>query len=197
MISLQQWTDLAKPGDIVGFSGNDFAADIINIGTYALPRWGLSHVGMLCKHPDYGLLLYESTTFNDKPCVIQKKMFSGTQAQYPRDKVFGYGGRVWLYSLRRRLSTDEHLLLQCFLNGSVGTPYDMIGAFRSGGEGFRYLESRMHEENLHRIFCSEWCAAAMRHIGRFGTDDASKWNPNAFCRALLDRVEVVSPVRVK
>jgi hypothetical protein len=173
------------------------ASDIINIGTYALPRWGLSHVGILCPHPDHGLLLYESTTFNEKKCVITGKIFSGTQAQYPRDKVFTYDGRVWLYSLKKPLDQIELLKLQVFLNGTIGTPYDMVGAFRSGGEGFRYLESKMHTESLSSIFCSEWCAAAMREIGRFPTEDASKWNPNALCRELLRSVRVISPVRVK
>jgi hypothetical protein len=197
MISLKQWNALANPGDIVGFSGRNLASDIINVGTYAMPRWGLSHVGILCPHPDYGLLLYESTTFNSHPCVIQKKAFQGTQAQYPRDKVFTYDGRVWLYSLNKPLNDIELLKLQVFLNGTIGTPYDMIGAFRSGGEGFRYMESKMHSENMSSIFCSEWCAAAMREMERFSTDDVSKWNPNALCRELLRSGEVISPVRVK
>lgn len=196
MISLQQWNDLAKPGDIVGFSGADFASDVINLGSFGWPRWGLSHVGILCPHEN-NLLLFESTTFNEKPCVIQNKMFSGTQAQWPRDKVFTYNGRVWLYSLRRRLRASEIQTLHKFLLGTIGTPYDMIGAFRSGGREFSRFEAMLRGENLHRIFCSEWCAAALRTVNRFGTDDASKWNPNSFTRELLSRVEVVSPVRVK
>lgn len=197
MISLQQLKDSAKPGSIVGFSGGDLASDIINIGTGAWPRWGLSHVGIMCPHPDYGLLLYESTTFNHDPCVIRKEMFAGTQAQYPDVKIMTYPGRVWLYNLRVPLRRFEVESLQMYLNGTIGIPYDMIGAIRSGGHLFNWVESKLHKENLARIFCSEWCVAAYDHIERFDTDDDSKWNPNKFVRECKARAIHISPVRVK
>lgn len=196
MISLQQLKDSARPGDIVGFSGNDAAADIINVMTGALPRWGLSHVGMLCPHPDYGLLLYESTTFNRHPCVIKKKLFAGTQAQYPADKIFTYPGRVWLYRMQKPLRPTEVFLLQCYLNSTVGIPYDMIGAVRSGGHLFNWLESKLHSENLAHIFCSEWCVAAYDNIERFDTDNRAKWNPNKFIRECKSRAIHSQPERI-
>lgn len=193
----QEWRAAAKPGSIVGFSGKDLAANIINVMTGGWPHWGLSHVGILSYHDEYGLLLYESTTFNKTPCVIQKKLFSGAQAQYPSNKVFDYDGRVWLYPPRVPLRPWETKNLQTYLNSTVGTPYDMIGAIRSGGNLFNWLESKLHKENKARIFCSEWCAAAWDSFERFDTDKMSRWNPNRYIREMNHRALLLKPVRVK
>lgn len=196
MISLQRWKDLAKPGSIVGFSGADLPSDIINVMTGAWPRWGLSHVGMLAER-DNDLLLFESTTFNHNPCVIQKKMFSGTQAQHPLDKIQTYNGRVWIYQPRINLREWEKRNLSHYLMNTIGIKYDMIGALRSGGHLFNWMESKLHGENLARIFCSEWCVAAYNSIERFDTDDDSRWNPNKFIRECKVRAIHLKPVRVK
>ncbi len=197
MVSSQQWKDLAKPGSIVGFAGRGLASDIINIMTGALPRWGLSHVGILADHPDYGTLLYESTTFNKTPCVIRKKLFSGTQAQYAFNKIFDYPGRVWVYQPRIDLRPWESHNLTTYLNHSIGIAYDMIGAVRSGGNVFGWLESKLHKENLARIFCSEWVASAYDSFERFDTNDRSKWNPNSIVREMNRRALLKMPVRVR
>lgn len=196
MINLDQWRSLVRPGSIIGFSGRNLDSDIINIMTGGCPRWGLSHVGIMCPHPEYGMLLYEATTLNNAPCVIQKKMFSGAQAQYPDVKIFTYPGRVWLYNLHRQLRPYQVNRLSNFLNSMVGTPYDMVGALRSGGHLFNWLESRLHTENLHRIFCSEMTAAAYRDLGIFGTKNVSRWNPNKFVRACNDRCLLTQPLRI-
>jgi hypothetical protein len=124
-------------------------------------------------------------------------MFSGAQAQYPDVKIFTYPGRVWLYNLHHPLRDFEIKRLQTFLNGMIGTPYDMIGAIRSGGHLFNWIEGRLHTENLHRIFCSEMTAAAYRTVGCFGTKNAGRWNPNKFIRACDDRDLHSNPLRVK
>lgn len=192
----QEWRNLAKPGSIVGFSGKGAAADIINIMTGGIPRWGLSHVGILAENQDYGLLLYESTTFNKTPCVLRKQLFHGTQAQY-LTKIIDYDGRVWLYSPRVPLRPWESANLTAYLNSTIGIGYDMIGALRSGGNGFNWLESKLHPQNLASIFCSEWCAAAYNAFERFDTDDLSRWNPNKLIREMNHRALLLPGVRVK
>ena len=42
--------DLVQPGDILGFSGRGLISDMINVFTYGLPRWSLTHVGIIGEH---------------------------------------------------------------------------------------------------------------------------------------------------
>jgi hypothetical protein len=186
-----------KPGDILGFSGDSWLSASINIMTYGIPWWSLSHVGIIGEHPQHGLLLYESTTLDDSPCVIQGKPFRGTQAQRLDTRIQNYEGKVWHYPLYRELYTFERERLNLFLNSTIGIPYDQIGAFRAGGIGFSLLESLAFESDLHSIFCSEWCAAAHAQIGIFSTDNPSRWNPNRFVRAERWEGKLLRPERMK
>ena len=69
-----------KAGDVIGFSGQSWISFLINIGTYGIPFWGISHVGIMAHAPDGRLLLFESTTLEDMPCEIGGECFNGTQA---------------------------------------------------------------------------------------------------------------------
>src|SRR5690349_10220807 len=68
-----------KPGDILGFSGYHPASIAINLVTYGIPFWHLSHVGIVGEHCGE-LVLFESCITDPDPCVITGKHFSGTQA---------------------------------------------------------------------------------------------------------------------
>ena len=69
-----------KTGDIIGFSGEGRVGDIINIGTFGIPRWSICHVGIMGEATDGRQLLFESTTLDDLPCEIAGVKFDGTQA---------------------------------------------------------------------------------------------------------------------
>ena len=69
-----------KAGDVIGFSGNSWISGLINIGTYGIPGWGISHVGIMAHADDGRLLLFESTTLENMPCEISGECFDGTQA---------------------------------------------------------------------------------------------------------------------
>ena len=43
---------MRKPGDLIGFSGDSPVSDAINLGTFGLPRWGISHVGIMAEAAD-------------------------------------------------------------------------------------------------------------------------------------------------
>ena len=104
---------------------------------------------------------------------------------------------MWHYPLCRPLYENEDKRLTEFLMGTLHTPYDAMGAFRSAGVGFSWLESCLREQDLHMIFCSEWCAAALTNIGIFQTDDAAPWNPNHFVRTLRRKELVFKPRRLR
>ena len=64
-----------KAGDIIGFSGDSWISACVNIATYGIPFWGLSHVGIMGHADDGRLLLFESTQLDDLPCEITGEAF--------------------------------------------------------------------------------------------------------------------------
>jgi len=186
-----------QPGDIVGFSGECFISDLINVATYGVPRWGISHVGIMGEASDGRLLLFESTTLDGLPCEITGAPFSGTQAHSFDAVVKAYQGKVWHYPLCRTLYENERQRLTQFLMETIHTPYDEMGAFRSAGIGLSWIESLFREEDLTTIFCSEWCCAAHTAIGLFRTDNVSRWNPNRFVRTERRQGILLKPRRLK
>jgi len=186
-----------KAGDVIGFSGNSWISGLINIGTYGIPGWGISHVGIMAHADDGRLLLFESTTLENMPCEISGECFNGTQA-HDLDKVLKvYDGKVWHYPLYRPLYESEAKRLTKFLMATIHTPYDAMGAFRSAGVGLSWVESCFREQDLHMIFCSEWVAAAYADIGILPTVDAARWNPNHLCRTLRRKELVFKPRRMR
>lgn len=168
-----------KPGDIIGFVGNGWLSAAISLTTYGIPWFSLSHIGIVgqCKSKQY---LYESTAIDDEPCAIRGEVFAGSKAKSLANRIASYKGKVWHYPLTTPLYVFEKRRLNQFLNATLGLPYDTVGAFRAGGLGYSWLESRLRNQDLHSIFCSEWCCAAHTHIGIFHTDNVSRWSPNRF-----------------
>lgn len=187
---------LVRPGDIIGFSGDSWLSAGINLATYGIPFWGLSHVGIVGKFK--GLhVIFESTSLSDMPCMVQEKKTSGTQAHSAWGCISAYRGKVWHYPLWRPLSNVESLGLTAFLLEYIGTNYDFIGAFRAGGKIWSWLESKLRQEDLTSLFCSELCVAAHRHVRIFKVNSASHWNPNRFVREERQRGILMKPRRIK
>lgn len=170
----------------------------INLGTWGIPFWSLSHVAIVAAHPNTGQpLLFESTTYCRQQCVIRNKWVQGVQAHTPDVRIGLYRGKVWHYPLRESLTVEQGVLLTESCVSYLGVGYDAIGAFRSRATPWGLLERYWRPENLQALFCSEYCAAMEREIGVFRTGHASKWNPNSFARELQRRGIVRRPVRVK
>ena len=186
-----------QPGDMIGFSGDGWISDFINLATYGIPRWGISHMGIMGEATDGRLLLFESTTLDGLPCEITGECFNGTQAHMLDAVVKAYQGKVWHYPLYRSLYENERQRLTQFLMGTIHTPYDEMGAFRSGGVGLSWIESLFREQNLTKIFCSEWAAAALACVGLWATDNVSRWNPNRLTRRLRSAGVICKPRRLK
>lgn len=181
-----------KAGDLVAFSGDSPLSDLINVATYGVPRWGITHVGMVADD-----LLFESTTLDGLPCRILGKHIDGVQAHLLEDAIAAYHGRVWLYPLYRPLFEFEETRLSGFLRSKIGVGYDQLGAMRSAGVGLSYVESLFRPESLNTIFCSELVAKAYSEIGLFPTSNASRINPNRLVRHLRYHEILLSPRRLK
>jgi hypothetical protein len=99
--------------------------------------------------------------------------------------------------LYRPLYPQESERLSSFLIEHVGKDYDAIGAFRSGGKVFSWIESLLRRQDFSSLFCSELCATAFQCTGILPTDNASRWNPNRLVRACRRRGILRRPWRLK
>jgi hypothetical protein len=189
--------DESKAGDIIGFSGDSWISTLVNIATYGIPFWSLSHVGVLGHADDGRLMLFESTQLDGLPCEITGEVFLGTQAHQLEHVVEAYKGKVWHYPVFRPLYAGEDERLTDFLMATLHAPYDRLGAFRSAGVGLSWIESLLHPDNLNSIFCSELVAAAYACIGLWATDNVSRWNPNRLVRRLRAAGVLRKPRRLK
>lgn len=186
-----------KAGDIIGFSGDTPVNDLINVATWGVPRWGLSHVGIVAPY-DYALALFESTSLAPagSKCIVQRKHVKGVQAHWLSD-VRMRTGKIWHYPLSRALSDDESKRLTEFLLSQIGRGYDFRGAARSGGGVMlRAAALLFKQESLDDEFCSELTAAAYSALGLLPTRNASAYNPNSFTRHARRAGVLQSPARV-
>lgn len=174
------------PGDLVSFSGHNLSGLVINLGSFGIPFFGLSHIGIVANYLGK-LRLFESTSLNDTPCLIQGKNVSGSQVQNLDIRIKAYPGTVKRIPLKTPLGDGKSRRLTEYLVESVGQPYDYLGAERSGGILWAQLHRFFHEESAESLFCSEWVALALRHIDVFRTGNASSWNPNSLYRQLIKR----------
>lgn len=187
-----------KAGDMIGFSGRSWISAGINIATYGIPFWGISHVGIMANASDGRLLIFESTSLDGNiPCEITRKPICGTQAHALDFILQHYQGKAWHYPLYRPLYPNEDERLTEFLIDTIGLPYDAMGAFRSAGVGLSWIESLLREQDLTSIFCSEMVAAAYAMVGLFATDNVSRWNPNRLVRRLRWAEILLKPRRLK
>jgi len=186
-----------RPGSIIGFSGGAFHNALINIGTYGIPGWSLSHVGIMARGSRCELLLFESLFACGEPCEILGRQVSGTQAHTLESALKRSTGPVWHYPLYRELYDHESKRLSDFLIDTIGTPYDYMGAFRSAGVGLSWIESLLRRQDLTKIFCSEWVMAACAFTGLHPNGHVSRWNPNRLTRRLRRYGVLLKPERLQ
>jgi len=186
-----------KPGDVIGFSGTSAVSDLINVVTYGIPRFGLSHVGIMGEATDGRLLLWESTTLDPLPCEISGKVFNGSQAHLLPDVLKGYSGKMWVYPLYRDLYDAENKRLTEYLMDTVGLPYDQMGAMRSAGIGLSWVESLLPAHAIENVYCSEWVSEALEHIGVCPAANFNRYSPNRLIRRLHKVSIVCHPMRLK
>lgn len=184
----------AKNGDVVAFCGNSMLSASINLLTYGIPYFSVSHVGIVCTVGGKKLL-FESLAYPSSPCVIAGKMIKGAQAHL-LEEVPVNEGRVYLYPLYRELYPHEERRMKFSLADRVGSPYDVVGALRSGGWLTGIVSSRLHSENRSTLFCSEWVASTLCEVGIFPTSNISRWSPNSLCRMGSAMGIYKRPVRV-
>lgn len=183
-----------QAGDILAFYGRGAVSRLISLWTTDPLRFqvGPSHVGIVCNYtgPEHtGPLLVESTTLNDRPCLIRKLHVRGVQAHDPAIRINGYNGRVDLYRLVPiwRLDQGEsELLTQILVEHFVrkGVAYDTGGALLSGTRVFK-LTRLFPAAALNLVFCSELASAVLMRLGRMNVRNPAKYTPGALVRQLV------------
>jgi hypothetical protein len=202
MHRLREDTPSLRPGDLLGCCGRGLVSAAINLATWGLPGFGLSHVmivgpsldkaemagwdycdctACLLERLQHPPLIWESTTLCDLPCAIHHRACDGVQAHGIAGRLQSYRGRIWHYPLTSPLGPLQLRHLQCFLFQHKDDPYDAIGAFRARDTLFGILERRLFRENLHSLYCSEFAAAAWRAAGVWHAPDV-RLNPNRLAR---------------
>lgn len=173
-----------RVGDIITTSGTGFISGAINVGTFGVPYWHASHVGIITD-VDHRRLIVESTSVHPlaTPCEYAQVPVKGVQLHTIED-VVARPGRAWAHPIARPLYSHEAQRLRLFLFSRLGHPYDLTGALRSAGFIFNAFQSVLRAEDLATLFCSELVASALDHIGFFPVKNASRWNPNKLVRAL-------------
>jgi len=179
--------DSAHPGDVIGFSGHSLVSAGVNLCSFGVPLWSLSHVGIVskCNSPGRGLRLFDSAAG------------FGVRSQPLRAGLELYDGKVWIYRLARPLYLHECARLCSHLDSMLGLPYDTAGALRAGGLLWAAAQGAFRGESLASLFCSEFVAEQLSYIGMFNTTNVSRWSPNHLMRTLRRLGVVHKPERVK
>lgn len=173
-----------EPFGLCGFSSWGRVGVVINAATWGVPFWHLSHIAVAARHPDRPeLLLCESTTLADSPCIIQGRRVAGVQWHPIAERIRAYKGLVWYYRPRSPLYHDEAARLSEFLAGMTGRHYDTPGALGARDWLLAALVRWGRPADLSSLFCSELCAAAGQMLDRFPPgDNASGFSPNRLAR---------------
>lgn len=166
--------------DILGFSGYSWTSALINLGTFGIPFYSLSHVGIVCQN-----LLWESTTKSTIPDYFTGKLETGSQAVRIDAKINSYHGKVYLYKWQGP-PYDPYT----FLKNTLHRPYDYLGAIRA--RDLTVIEKIVHRvDNYSALYCSEWVAAALP------VPTPERCSPNTLMRYLLRTGWVLKPRRLK
>ncbi|MCA9248957.1 MAG: hypothetical protein KDA42_17645 [Planctomycetales bacterium] len=203
-----------EAADILAFSGNSAVSLGIKIGSCS----SVSHVGAIGWTPrrqlrqlaDGGVLrtenanfygwidrhlLYESTTLANVPCAVTGKQIEGVQAHDPDARIRDYNGQVWLYRLlpawRRDFDESKCTRLTGHLLSRIGQQYDGRGAILSGTRIVKHFWA-WRRVDRSSLFCSEYLASVLQHVGLFPISNASKITPGGLIETLID-AEIYAP----
>lgn len=188
-----------RPGDLLGFAACDPTGSAIRVCTGQWICWGgISHVAIVTRWPGIRrLVLAESTSLADEPCLAHGEVVSGVQIHHIRQRILAYHGRVYHFSMRAPARLWQIVRLAEFIRDHLDVPYDYFGAANARGTLGGILVQRLAGEDLEKVFCSEFVAAAHRQIGVLPGVNASSFSPNRLIRYERRRGILGKGVRLK
>ncbi len=173
-IDLASAIQLMRAGDVLAFSGNAFGSKLIQFFT----KSPISHVAIVSENGG-GKEYVEANNILKKVGVYR----------FPAEKLEEYNGRVWLLPL----SSSAHkrmnkTILENYLFQQANFAFDTFGSIRSAEvllPLIPVLRNRIrivYQEDLSKLFCSEFIAAAFRTSGVIKNINASEVTPADLCR---------------
>ncbi|MFA5378854.1 MAG: hypothetical protein WC455_24085 [Dehalococcoidia bacterium] len=194
-----------KDGGILGFSGSHYQSDFINLVTYGIPRYSLSHVGILArKNKRSKWLVFEANEDVPWQCAVTHRKHDGVQAHSLDLLLERYPGKMWLYRLNEEYIYKYvgwqgafGISLYYSLVKELGTPYDWMGAKRAGGFFHSAIHALLYKQDTSSLFCSELVAMILNEYGILDTNNVSKWSPNRLMRHLVRKHIYDKAVRLK
>lgn len=175
-------------GDVVACWGRDLLSRTISAATswpFGAPRWSPSHLAIIAPH-NGRLRWFESTSRNDRPCLVARIRISGAQVHPIRDRAADWlrrGGRVSIYRAARTFNPREaeHLGRVVLVQHVFGhRRYDYAGAALSGSRLLGWLPGA----DLEALFCSELVLDALKATSRFCASRNPAVNPGRALRIL-------------
>lgn len=186
-----------RDGDIIGFSGSYWHSDCINLATYGIPRWSLSHVGIVArKRKQSRWLIFEANDDVSTQCAVTHRKHDGVQAHSLDLLLERYKGKMWLYRRKAEFTPADFSLYNVMVR-ELGTPYDWVGAKRAGGFFHSIIQAAFHKQDTSSLFCSELVAMILDEYGILDTNNVSKWSPNRLMRHLVRKHLYDKAVRLK
>lgn len=188
---LSEVVDCVRPGDLIGFSSLNPLSAAIALGTYGIPGWDLTHVGIVARE-ESELLLAESTMQLSIPCRWSRQLVAGVQAHGFRQRMEhhlrGFGSRLWWYRCKTSLDASQEADLSRKCRLRRGVAYDMLGAFRARSTPLGWLLRwiRKRPADLRTLFCSEFAAHIWQEMGLM----SFKYNPSDIHPRALGRIAV-------
>lgn len=167
-----------KSGDLIFFWGNDNLSRLISWIT-----WGPSHVAIIVKYNNQ-LLLAESTTLYNKPCVAQEKIVSGVQLHHIAERIEDYkNGKIQHCPLSGDCSLTN---IQCdtlenIITDNLGVIYDSKMAILSATPFLKMLPY----PDKSSLFCSAFVARTYQIINRMNWSNPEIYSPAGLRRSLL------------
>lgn len=188
---LSQVVDCARPGDLIGFSSLHPLSVAVALGTYGIPGWDLTHVGIVVRE-ESELLLAESTMQLSLPCRWRGRLVAGVQAhgfgRRMEHHLRGWGNRAWWYRSKTRLDAAQQADLSTKLRLQQGVSYDILGAFRARSTPLGWILRRIRKRpaDLRMFFCSEFVADVWQKMGLMDP----RYNPSEIHPKALGRIAV-------
>jgi hypothetical protein len=165
---------LARPGDVIVFTGKDIPSSVVKIATQSDYVHVAIVLAVLEEHPDGRILIAESHIDTSLPSIGTGECSQGAQIQWLEDRLKACKDPVRWSALRPPLNPAETAKLQTWLweIEQNKTGYDFVQAIGAGIGGI------CNAPDFSTLFCSELVTYGLQLVGRvFSHVNPSKTTP--------------------
>ncbi len=166
--------ELARPGDVIVFTGKDIPSSMVKIATQSDYVHVAIVLAVIEDHPDGSILIAESHIDTSLPSIGTGECHQGAQIQWLEDRLKNCNDPVRWSALSPPLNPSEIAKLQTWLweIEQNKTGYDFIQAIGAGIGGI------CNAADFSALFCSELVTYGLQLVGRvFPEINPSKTTP--------------------